>query len=250
MVDTVDKKGSERSPDDQVELVEHLSELRTRIVRCIVYIGLAAVVGWVFYDFFFEYLSAPVMPYLGKSGSSFLLTGIAEGFTIKMQVSLLVGLILALPLVTLEGWRFMAPGLTSSEKRAIRLVAPLSIVLFIAGVALARFVLPMGIKWLVSQNPPQAKFMPAVAQTLLFILKMYLAFGLVFQMPVVLMFLAKVGLIRSEMLKSYWRHAIVAIGIIAAAVTPSGDAFTMMVMCVPMIILYILSIGLVRLMEK
>jgi sec-independent protein translocase protein TatC len=108
----------------------------------------------------------------------------------------------------------------------------------------------MGIKWLISQNPPEAKFMPSVQGTLLFILKMYLAFGLVFQMPVVLMFLGKAGLISSVTLRSYWRQAVVAIGILAAAITPSGDAFTMMMMCVPMIILYVLSIGLVRIVEK
>ena len=234
----------------QLELLEHLSEVRARLMRCIVYAALGTVAGWSFYGFFFKLLSAPVLPFLKKMESSFLLTGIAEGFTIKMQVSLLIGLALALPFITLEGWRFVSPGLTRRERRSARLIAPLSVVLFISGVVLAYHVLPVGIKWLISQNPPEAKFMPTVQQSLLFILKMYLAFGVVFQMPVLLMFLARVGLVNSRMLKSGWRHAIIAIGIVAAAITPSGDAITMSMMCVPMIVLYLLSIGLVRIVEK
>lgn len=250
MVDTCEKETDEPREDRQLELVEHLAELRARLVRTIAYVFVGMAVGWTFYRFFFEVFSAPVMRFLRESGSSFLLTGVAEAFTIKVQISLLIGVILAMPLITWEGWRFVSPGLTRSEKRAVKLVAPLSIVLFVCGVVLAYFVMPVGIKWLISQNPPEAKFMPSVAQTLLFILKMYLAFGLVFQMPVVLMFLGRVGLVSSRQLKSYWRQAIVAIAIVAAAVTPSGDAFTMMIICAPMMVLYVLSIGLVKLVEK
>lgn len=250
MVETAEKEKEDLDSDRQLELIEHLAELRSRIIRIAVYVSMGMVVGWIFYGYFFNLFSAPVMAYLKKSGSTFLLTGVAEGFTIKVQISLLIGIIIAMPFITWEGWRFVAPGLTRSERRAVQLVAPLSIFLFISGVVLAFVVLPVGIRWLISQNPPQAKFMPSVTQTLLFILKMYLAFGLVFQMPVILMFLAKVGLVSSGMLRSYWRQAIVAIGIVAAAITPSGDAFTMLVMCAPMCVLYLLSIGLVKLVER
>ena len=250
MVDTINQEVDGESSDKQLELMDHLAELRTRIIRCTAYVALGTAVGWIFYGSFFKLLSAPVMQFLKQSESSFLLTGVAEGFTIKVQISLLVGIIVTLPLITMEGWAFIAPGLTRSERRAVKLVMPLSILLFILGVALGYFVMPTGVKWLISQNPPGAKFMPSVAQTLLFILKMYLAFGLVFQMPVVLMFLAKAGLVSSNTLRSYWRQAIVVLFIIAAAVTPSGDAFTMMMMCTPMVILYLLSIGLVRIVER
>jgi sec-independent protein translocase protein TatC len=251
MVDTITEEPEKKNHEKQLELTEHLAEFRTRILRSLVYITLGMAVGWAFYDSFFTFLTAPIRPFLSeKTGSQFLLTGVAEGFTIRIQVCLLVGLILALPLITIEGWRFLEPGLTRQEKRGIKLVTPLSILLFISGIALAYKVMPIGIRWLISMNPPGAKFMPQVAQTLLFILKMYLAFGVVFQMPVVLMFLGKIGLISSKTLKSYWRQAVVLIAIVAAAITPSGDAFTMMTLCVPMIGLYILSIGLVKLVER
>jgi sec-independent protein translocase protein TatC len=232
----------------QLELMEHLSELRNRIVRCLIYTALGAGAGWFFFPFFFKILTTPVVRYLSKD-SSFLLTGIAEGFTVKVQISVLTGIILAFPLITMEGWRFVAPGLTKKERRAIRLVAPLSVLLFAAGIATAYIAMPMGIRWLISQNPPDAKFMPAVGQSLIFILKMYLAFGLVFQTPIILMFLGRVGIVTSKSLRSYWRQALVLIAFVAAAVTPSGDAFTMMIMCGPMVVLYFMSIGLVRLVE-
>jgi len=249
MVEVEKNELDDTGSDRQLDLVEHLAELRSRLVRSVAYVSLASIAGWVFYPFFFEILSRPVRPVL-KSGSKFLLTGVAEGFSIKMQIAVLVGAILAMPLLTMELWRFVAPGLTRQERKGIRLVGPLSVLLFALGVAIAYSILPVGIQWLVSQNPPGATFMPSVAGTLLFILKMCLAFGLVFQLPVVLMFLGKVGIVDSRMLKSYWKQAVVGLAIVAAVVTPSADAFSMMLMCAPLIVLYGLSILLVKMVER
>lgn len=240
----------DREGDKQLELIEHLTELRARLGRCVLYVGVGTIVGWIFYQSFFDLLSGPVMPYLKAHKSTFLLTGVAEGFTIKMQISFLVGLILAMPLISMEGWRFIAPGLTRQERKGVHLVGPLSILLFAGGVAAAYWVLPAGVAWFMGQNPKEAVFMPSVQGTLMFILKMCLAFGVVFQLPVVLMFLAKVGIVNSRMLMSHWRQAVVVLAIVAAVATPSNDAFSMAMMCVPLIVLYGLSIGLVKFVEK
>ena len=250
MSDTAVAEIEDDAPGRQIELMEHLVELRTRLIRVAIYVSVCMIAGWVFYQRFFELITAPIIPLLKKTGSSFLLTGITEGFSIKMQASVIIGIIIALPLITLEGWRFVSPGLTRKERRSVKFIAPLSVVLFIGGLVCAYYIMPMGIRWLISQNPPEAKFMPSVQQSLLFLVKMYLAFGVVFQMPVVLMFLAKVGIVSSGALVKNWRQAIVVIGIVAAAATPSGDAMTMMMMCAPMIVLYIMSIGLVRMVER
>jgi sec-independent protein translocase protein TatC len=244
MIDTREIK------ERHIALMDHLAELRTRIIRSCIYVLVGSIGGWILYDHIFHLLSAPVMPSLEKHGASYLLTEVTEGFVIKMQVSVLAGIIFALPLATLEGWRFIAPGLTHAERRAVGLIAPLSILLFAAGIGLGYLILPVGIGWLVSQSPPGATLMPSVKQTLLFVMKMCLAFGVVFQMPVVLMFFARIGLLTSAMLRSYWRHALVAIGIVAGIVTPSSDAFSMLMMAVPMAGLYALSIVLVRAVEK
>lgn len=239
-----------KQPKEPLELVDHLVELRARVIRCIIYIAVGTMIGWLLYNPMFQLISAPVRPYLEQTGSKFLLTGIAEGFAFKMQMAFIAGIIIVLPLITVELWLFIKPGLTRSEQRAVLLVAPLSIFLFFAGVAASYYVLPVGVQWLISQNPPEATFMPSVTQTLLFILKMILAFGLIFQMPVILIFLARIGIVNSGMLKKYWRHAIVGIGVTAAIATPSSDAMTMIMMCVPMLFLYLLSIGLVTLVQK
>lgn len=236
--------------EKEMTLVGHLAELRTRIVRILIYTIVGTGASWMFYEQSFSFLSSPIMQFLNENGSKFLLTGIAEGFAIKIQICLLMGIVFALPLITIEGWMFIVPGLSKQERRAVYLVAPLSVILFGLGIVMAYKVLPMGIRWLVSQNPPEAAFMPSVQQTILFILKMYLAFGILFQLPVVIMFLTKIGLVNSSMLKSYWRQAIVIMGIVAALVTPSGDAFTMILMTVPLIILYAMSIGLAKLIER
>ncbi len=236
--------------DKEIGIMEHLSELRSRIIRCIIYIFIGTIIGWFFSDDVYQLLSMPVMPYLEKYTSSFITTDITEGFMIKIQMSLMVGILITIPLITLEGWGFISPGLTRQERKGVWLIAPLSIFLFIAGVYIAYKILPTGIGWLISQNFSNVKFMPKVQQTILFVLKMCIAFGIVFQLPVILMFLAKIGIITSAMLKSYWRHAIVILAIISAIVTPSGDAFSMMMMCTPLLGLYAISILLVKLVER
>lgn len=233
-----------------VELVDHLTELRARVIRCMVYIAVGATIGWFIYNPIFKIACAPLVSYLALTNSRFLLTGLAEGFMMKMQVAVIFGLIVAIIPIIFELWRFLEPGLKASESRAVKLVAPLSAFLFVFGVAASYFVLPAGVKWLTDQNPPGSVFMPSASQALLFILKMCLAFGVVFQMPVLLIILASIGLVDNEMLRKYWRHAIVGICIVAAVATPSNDAFTMIMMCIPMVFLYILSIGLVCLVTR
>ena len=245
-------KTSDSTPNSEKELglIEHLVELRTRIVRCLIYISTGMIAGWIFSEDVYNLLKAPIIPVLKSSGSSFISTDILEGFMVKMTMSLLVGILISIPFLTIEGWGFIAPGLTKKEKKGVWLVAPLSIILFAGGVTVAYYILPTGIRWLISQNFSGVKFMPKVQQTILFVLKMCLAFGLVFQLPVILMFLARIGIINSQMLKSHWRHSVVILAIVSAVVTPSNDAFSMLMMCIPLIGLFALSIGLVRLVEK
>jgi sec-independent protein translocase protein TatC len=236
--------------EKRLDLTGHLTELRNRIIRSVVYLVAGSTAGWSFYGPIFRFLSAPLQPYLTKTGSRFLITGVLEGCIIKTEIALLAGAILTLPLIIGELWGFISPGLMMNERRFVFLAAPLTVLLFLLGVATAWLIFPMCIVWLMAQNPPNAVFMPSVSATIIFILKMCLAFGIVFQMPVLLMFLAQVEIINARMLTQYWRHAVVIISIVAAIVTPSNDAFSMMMMCIPMVILYFAGIGLVRLVEK
>ncbi len=231
--------------DREAELSEHLGELRTRIIRSIVYVALAAVAAWFLYDpLIYPFLTRPV-----AARTTFLLTHIAEGFMIKFQVTMIAGVILAAPLVTFEIWGFVAPGLTREEKKPIWWIAPLCVVLFACGVATAYLIFPAAVTFFISYVPKGVELRPTVGSTITFVTKMLLAFGLVFELPVVLLFLGKLGIVSSKLLRSQWRYAVVILSIVAAVATPSSDAFSMAAMAVPLVVLYGLSILLVKFVE-
>lgn len=236
--------------EKRAELVEHLSELRNRLIRSILYVCVGAVVAWVFYDWLFRLLTRPMLPILKKMDSKFLLTNFPEGFMIQMQICLVAGLILTLPLVTWELWGFVAPGLTTNEKRPFKWIAPLSIVLFLMGVVLCYFILPAAFKWFALYVPKNAELRPSVQQSILFTVKMLFAFGVTFELPVVLMLLGKVGIVNSRMLRANWRTCVVAVSVMAAIATPSNDAFSMLCMAIPLVFLFLFSIFLVWLVEE
>jgi len=208
------------------------------------------VVAWVFYDRIFVLLTQPMQAILTKNHTKFLLTGFPEAFMIRMQICLVAGLILVSPIVTMQAWGFIAPGLTPNEKRPIKWIAPMSVALFLMGVVLCYLIMPFAFKWFAGYIPSNAELRPSVQASVLFTVKMLFAFGIAFELPVVLMLLAKVGIVNSRMLKGNWRYLIVAISIIAAVITPSNDAFSMLCMAIPLSALFVLSIYLVWLVEQ
>lgn len=235
--------------DRESELSEHLEELRTRLLRCIVYIVLGAVAAWFLYDWVYDFLTGPVVSILNSTGTKFMMTRVAEGFMLRCQVTLIAGVIFAAPLLTFEMWGFVAPALTKEERRPVLWIAPLCVVLFASGVAVAYFILPAAMRFFIAYVPKGAELRPMVSENLVFIVKMILAFGLVFELPIVMVFLGKLGIVNSRMLVRSWRYSLVAISLVAAVATPSGDLFSMTAMAVPLVFLYILSIALVKMVQ-
>lgn len=235
--------------DREAELSEHLTELRTRLIRSIIYVGLGAIAAWFLYDWVYGFLTAPINEVLKSEHTKFILTRVAEGFMIRCQVTLVGGLILALPFMIAEAWGFIAPGLTKTERRPLRWIVPLTILLFAFGVATAYFILPAAMQFFAAYVPKDAELRPSVGDNLLFVVKMLLAFGLVFEMPIALLFLGKLGIVDAKMLRSGWRFALVGIAVLAAVATPSSDAFSMIAMAIPLVFLYMLSIALVKMVE-
>jgi len=232
------------------ELYDHLAELRSRLVRSIVYIIIGTAVAWFFYKSLFSLLTKPMTAVMSKIGAKFLLTSFPEAFMVQIQVCLIAGLILVSPLLTLEIWGFISPALTRSEKRPLIWCVPLSVILFASGVALCYFILPTAFQWFTSYIPDSAEFRPTMQHSIRFSALMLLAFGVMFELPVVLMLLAKVGIVDSRMLRDNWRIAVLVVSIVAAVATPSNDAFTMLTMAVPVVLLYFASILLVKIIEK
>lgn len=207
-------------------------------------------VSWFLYKPIYNALTRQMEPVLKAHQGKYIFTSITEPFLLKMQVTFAASLIIVLPLLIIEIWRFIAPGLTTNEKKPLRWTVPMAIFLFASGASLCYSILPFAFKWFAFYLPANAVIMPSVPATIRFELLMLLAFGCVFELPVVLMLLAQVGIIDSKMLKDNWRYSVVAISILAATITPSNDVFSMATMAIPLVLLYLASIWLVKFVEK
>lgn len=243
------KQEKNQSTDHEMELTDHLAELRSRIIRSIIYVLVGMAIAWVFYPKLYAMLIAPIAHIQGRTEWSFVFTNFMEPFFVQLQVCAVAGIILSFPLLLMEAWGFVSPALTHKERKGVYFVGPLCVCLFFLGVATAVFALPPGIRWFLSYLPPEVKLLQKVTDYVLFLAKLCLAFGIVFQLPVVILFLGKVGLVNSRFLVQYWRQALVLSAVVAAVATPSNDAFTMSAMAIPIVLLYLLSIVLLKITE-
>jgi sec-independent protein translocase protein TatC len=229
--------------DDEkvMSLVDHLSELRRRIGIALLAIGLGTVVGFVLAPQILDVLKAPY------GSNPLILLAPGEGFFIYLKLALVTGVVLGMPVILWQLWRFISPGLTREERRLARPWVPLALVFFVLGVALAYFVLPFAVAFLGSFGQGGALQNAWTADGYFgFVAMMFLAFGLVMEYPIVLVLLSKVGIVTSERLRSSRRVVIVVIAVVAAVATPGGDIVSPMALGVTMYLLYELSIFLVR----
>lgn len=236
----------------EMPFLEHLEELRWRILWSLLAIVGGTVVGFLLVHYLgvLRILIRPLEAAYADPEFRLIYLTPADPFFITLKLAVVVGIILAFPIVVYQGWAFLEPALEKSEKRAIVPALYLGLVLFCVGVAVAYFVaLPMAMKFFQGFQTEFLREQLEVGKTLNFITKLLVGFGVVFELPVVLMILSALGLVTPEFLKSKRRHAIVAITIVAALVTP-GDVATLVIMAVPLVFLYELSIILSRMIWK
>ncbi|HSV72167.1 MAG TPA: twin-arginine translocase subunit TatC [Chthonomonadales bacterium] len=242
-----------RDDEKRMELTEHLSELRSRIIRSILYVIAAAIGCYFLFEPLYGTLFGPMAYALHGSDARWgiMFQHFTEPFMLVVQISVVAGFIVAAPLLTAEMWAFIAPALTREERGPIRWVAPFSIVLFLCGVALGYSISRVAIDWFLGFLTlfPSAALYQNPKVYAVFMLKLMAVFGVLFQLPVVLMFLAWAGIVTSGGMKRYWRHAMVAIAFVGLLVTPSPDPISMLLMITPVMALYLASIGLVRRIE-
>jgi sec-independent protein translocase protein TatC len=234
-------------PDDQMTLIEHLAELRMRLIRAILAVTVGAVLVFAFYDPVLEFLRHPydhvcaTQPSL-QGKCQFIFTDPLQGFATRVRVAGYGGLVLALPVVMWQIWRFVTPALHSREKRyAIPFVIS-SVVLFAAGGVLAYVFLPKGLQWLISWSGTGTEPAFTPDRYISFVTLVVLAFGIGFLFPVLLVFLEVAGIINYKQLASWRRPAVVFVVASAAILTPGGDLFSNVALAVPMYIFYELSI--------
>ena len=240
----------------QASLVEHLEELRDRIVRSLLFIAVAWVAGWflvpVFYGLINQVAQRSVVPNLPKGVEFKEVFSEATGpFVLQMKMSFSIGLFFAIPFVVRQIWGFVAPGLRPQEQEPFRKLAPWSIVLFLFGAGIAWIVLPPALIWLTGFMAmyPGADLFQGAGSLGYFFIKMMTAFGIAFQLPLIVYALGSIGLLTSQTLIKHWRHAATFIFIASAVITPSADPFSMLMMAVPMCLLFMGSVYAVKVVQ-
>jgi sec-independent protein translocase protein TatC len=235
--------------EKKLSLTAHLQELRKRLILSFIAVGAGFILCYAFADSIFNILALPLLKVM-PAGGSLIFTSVAEAFFTYMKVAFIAGLILASPFVLYQIWAFVAPGLYQKEKRYVVPFVSLGSLFFAMGILFGYFVaIPFGFKFLLGYASDFIKPMPSMKEYLSFSIKYLLAFGLVFAFPDVLLHLARIGVIDAKMLARQRKYAILLIFVFAAVMTPP-DLISQVLMALPLIGLYELSILLSKFFGK
>ena len=236
--------------EEKLPLTSHLEELRKRLIISLIAAGIGFCACYGFSEKIFLLLSDPLIKAMPE-GSSFIFTGVTEAFFTYMKLAFFAGIFVASPVIIYQIWAFVAPGLYEKERRSILPFVFLAVVFFVGGTAFGYFIVfPSAFKFFLTYNTQYVKIMPSIGEYLSFSCVFLLAFGAVFEMPVFIICLARLGIITHNHLRKYRKMVIIGIFIAAAILTPTPDAVNQLLMAVPMLILYELSIIAVRFFEK
>ncbi|MDR1451845.1 MAG: twin-arginine translocase subunit TatC [Helicobacteraceae bacterium] len=230
------------------DLKPHIAELRNRLIKIIAALFIVFSVCFAFWEPILAWISQPLKEALGQGGDV-IAYKMGEQFFTAVVVSFFAALLISLPIIFYQIWAFVAPGLYASEKRFAAPFVICATIMFLLGSAFAYYaVFPYGFKYLVNFGEGIVTSMISIGEYLSFFLKLIFGFGLSFELPVVCFFLAKIGLIDDNSLKAFFRYAIVIIFIVAAILTPP-DVLTQFLMAIPMILLYAVSILIVKMVN-
>jgi len=237
----------EETEESSMSLVEHLEELRWRIFKSLIAITVAAIVAFVFRIQIMAFLTLPLPKTADTlTKGQLVVTGIGEGFTIYLKLAFAVGFVIALPVILYQTWAFISPGLYEREKKNAVPFIGAGIVLFISGIALGFVVLQFPVQWLL--NFASDSFVPLITADnyFTFVAFFLLAFGVAFEIPLILTFLAQIGLVSSQLLRKKRPVAYVVMWIAATFVTPGADPYSPIILGIAMTFLYELTIVFIR----
>ena len=232
-----------------MSIIGHLTELRQRIVRSMLAVALGASFILIFYDTFLSLLTRPYVnlcnrrPDFNCAGELYAL-GPVEGLTQRMRISGYGGLILALPVVMWQIWRFVVPALSAREKRYSVPFILSSVILFLFGGALAYWTLDKALEFLISWSGQGVEQTYQISRYVSLVALMVLAFGVGFLLPVLIVFLQLVNVITPQALLKQWRISFMVIFVLAAVITPSGDPISMLALAVPMSLLFMVAVAI------
>jgi sec-independent protein translocase protein TatC len=240
----------ETNEDHKMSLTEHLIELRKRIFRIIIILLIGFGVCYYYKDLVFDIITKPLTRVLPKNGY-LIYTGLTEAFFVYMKLAFFASLIITSPFILYQIWKFISPGLLLKEKKYVVPFVLSSTLLFTGGVLFGYFiVLPPAFEFFVSFNNQYLQAMISFGDYLSLFVTFLLGFGLSFELPIFIFFLAKLGIVNAKMLSKQRRYAILIIFIVAAILTPSPDALSQILMAIPLMFLYEISIFVARFAAK
>jgi len=240
----------ETNEDFKMSLTEHLIELRKRLTNSLIAVGIGFLVCYYFKDWLFAILTKPLTDVLPKS-SYLIYTGLTQAFFTYMKISIFASLVLTSPYIIYQVWEFISPALLPKEKKYVVPFVFFSTLLFLGGITFGYFVvLPPAFKFFVSFNSEHLQAMISFNEYLSLFVKFLLGFGISFQLPVVIFFLAKLGIVNDKILTKYRKYAILMMFVAAAILTPSPDALSQILMAIPLLFLYEVSIFVAKFAAK
>jgi sec-independent protein translocase protein TatC len=247
-------KGAEAA-DAQMTLMDHLRELRNRLIKMVAAIFVGGIVAYFFYDRIFLFLTRPYCASVqdtGKKCQLYIPDLLSSGFLLRIKVAGYGGLLLALPVIVWQLWRFVMPGLYKNERKYTISVVAASVFLFACGALLAYYTLPPMLSWLSDNSGPAAytTFILNPADYFWLVAALMIGFGIGFEFPLVLVALQIVGILDNSTLRKYRRQAIVGITAAVALITPGGDPISLIALSIPMCIFYELSIVFGRVLNR
>ncbi len=237
-------------PNEKLPFTAHLEELRRRLLLCLLAIGVGFGSSYIFSQRIFEILAEPLKEAL-PPGTSLIFTGLSEAFIIYLKVSFFAGICLASPVILYEIWRFVAPALYKNERRHFFSFVFFSSLLFVIGVLFGYFIFfPTAFRFFLSYASESVRPLPSIKEYLSFCIKLLLAFGVVFELPIFILFLSRLGIINAQLLSSQRKYAILGIFVVAAIITPTPDVVNQCLMVLPMILLYEIGILIAKIFGK
>lgn len=225
-------------------LTAHLEELRTRLIRSLIAVGIAFAFCYQFVETLMAWLVAPLKQLEAATKVQVIGTGLAEAFFTKLKVSFIAGIFLASPAIFYQLWKFVAPGLYEHERRYVKPFVFFGTLFFVCGAYFCyRLVFPTAFGFFLEEyGSVSIEPFLRISEYLSFASRMLLAFGVVFELPVFTFFLARTGIVDHKMMIGMWRYAIVGIFLVAAVLTPGPDVASQLLMATPLLVLYVVSI--------
>ena len=233
------------NPEARMSVLDHLRELRRRLILAVIFVALGAVLGWILYGHILNilrqpYCSVPPKYRFTPQGTKCVLIyhGVLDGFTTRLKVSVIAGAVLTAPLWLYQIWGFVTPGLRKNERKYTRWFVASSTILFVAGMSLAYVVLSKGLRILLEQSGYGTQAQLTISDYISFVTLMLVVFGAAFELPLLVVMANLAGVLSAKVLRKSQRLAIFLIFVFAAVATPTTDPFTMCAMALPMVLLF------------